>query len=169
MNDLCYDGRVLSKMMAIKILFSGIVMVMFCFIKTNAFTSISPPSFNLVTSTSPTFSSTTIGGGPATAEPKVEEDVKEKTDDSTDLEERYSSGEWKIRLYNDPFNKREFVARCLTTICGKSDSESFSIMMEAHNNGMGVVGLYAFEIAELYHSRLKEEGLSVDMIPVDEE
>mmetsp|Transcript_24657 Transcript_24657/g.36517 ORF Transcript_24657/g.36517 Transcript_24657/m.36517 type:complete len:145 (+) Transcript_24657:1-435(+) len=143
--------------------------MIFSFSGTLAFTTMLPPSqFQVSIRTLPNFSSSAMAAGPATAEPEVEEKVKEKAEDETDLEERYSSGEWKIRLYNDPFNKREFVARCLTTICGKSDSESFSIMMEAHNNGIGVIGLYAFEIAELYHSRLRDEGLSVDMIPVDE-
>jgi ATP-dependent Clp protease adapter protein ClpS len=42
-------------------------------------------------------------------------------------------------------------------------------MMEAHNNGMGVVGRYAFEVAELYYASLQENGLLVDMVPVEEE
>jgi len=87
---------------------------------------------------------------------------------TTKRDKRTDSGGWEIRLYNDPFNKREFVARCLTTICGKSDGESFQIMMQAHNNGIGVIGRYVFEIAELYHSSLKEEGLMVDMVPVED-
>lgn len=34
---------------------------------------------------------------------------------------------------------------------------------------MGVIGRYHFEIAEQYHSSLKENGLTVDMIQVDDE
>jgi len=37
-------------------------------------------------------------------------------------------------------------------------------MMEAHKKGMGIIGRYRFEVAELYHNSLKDEGLSVDMI-----
>ena len=39
------------------------------------------------------------------------------------------------QTFGSGFNKREFVARCLSTICGKSDTESYQIMMQAHNNG----------------------------------
>ncbi len=88
---------------------------------------------------------------------------------NTEKQEKIGGEAWEIRLYNDPFNKREFVARCLAEVCGKSDTESYQIMMEAHRNGMGLVGRYNFEIAELYHGSLKENGLMVDMIPVDDE
>lgn len=99
---------------------------------------------------------------------KVDEEVVE---DKKTTEESDKSGRdgWEIRLFNDPWNKREFVARCLSTICGKSDTESYQIMMEAHKNGMGVVGRYMFEVAELYFQSLREEGLTVEMIQVDDE
>ena len=99
--------------------------------------------------------------------PKTLEKVDQ--DEATEKDSRFDAGGWEIRLYNDPFNKREFVARCLATICGKSDSESYQIMMQAHNNGMGVVGRYMFEVAELYYGSLQENGLLVDMVPVEEE
>ena len=76
---------------------------------------------------------------------------------------------WEVRLYNDPFNKREFVARCLSEVCGKSDTESFQIMMQAHKSGMGLIGVYDFEIAEMYYSSLNEMGLQVDMVQVEDE
>eukprot|EP00980_Cylindrotheca_fusiformis_P003333 scaffold746_cov123-Cylindrotheca_fusiformis.AAC.21 len=113
-----------------------------------------------------------LSAGPAVLDrPETVEKVDEKVgkDDATERDPRNDSGGWEIRLFNDPFNKREFVARCLSTICGKSDSESYQIMMEAHSNGMGVVGRYMFEIAELYHGSLQENGLMVDMVPVEEE
>ena len=66
------------------------------------------------------------GGGPA---------VIAKDEQTTEKSEQVGNDGWEIRLFNDPFNKREFVARCLSTICGKSDSESYQIMMQAHNDG----------------------------------
>lgn len=108
--------------------------------------------------------------GPAVLSPPETIEKKDTEKDKvTERNEKFDSGGWEIRLYNDPFNKREFVARCLTTICGKSDSESFQIMMQAHNDGMGVIGRYMFEIAELYYSSLQEEGLLVDMVHVEDE
>jgi ATP-dependent Clp protease adapter protein ClpS len=55
----------------------------------------------------------------------------------SDLEDQQDNNRdgWEIRLWNDPFNKREFVARCLSAICNKSDTESYQIMMQAHKNG----------------------------------
>lgn len=72
-------------------------------------------------------------------------------------------------LYNDPMNKREFVARCLVEICGLDDGEAFSVMMNAHQNGLSVIGIWQKEVAELFKQRLQEEGLFVDMIPTDGE
>ncbi len=51
-------------------------------------------------------------------------------------DEKKSGGNgWEIQLYNDPYNHRTFVAKCLCQICGKSDTESYQIMMQAHKNG----------------------------------
>ena len=116
------------------------------------------------------------GGGPAVLEPptkesetKIKEIINIDKEDKTESKSRNGKDDWEVRLWNDPFNKREFVARCLATVCGKSDTESFQIMMHAHKNGMGVIGRYQFEIAELYHNSLKEQGLMIDMIQVDDE
>lgn len=96
----------------------------------------------------------------------------EKTDRKTtpdDSEAGTKLPAFLLRLWNDPYNKREFVARCLAEVCGKSDTESFQIMMQAHQQGMGVIGQYDLEIAELYLQSLKERSLLVDMIPVEDE
>jgi hypothetical protein len=34
---------------------------------------------------------------------------------------------------------------------------------------MGIIGRYDYEIAELYNKSLRDNGLMVDMIPVDDE
>lgn len=111
-----------------------------------------------------------MSDGPAILDrPETIEDIDISEKKETERDSKLGGEGWEIRLFNDPFNKREFVARCLSTICGKSDTESYQIMMQAHNNGMGVVGRYQFEIAELYYSSLRENGLMVDMVPVDDE
>ena len=107
--------------------------------------------------------SSTVVDRPETVE-KVD-----KKEDVTEKEDRKDAGSWEVRLYNDPFNKREFVARCLATICGKSDTESYQIMMKAHKDGMGVIGVYAFEVAELYYASLQDNGLFVEMVPVGDD
>ncbi|KAL7509022.1 hypothetical protein ACHAXN_007442 [Cyclotella atomus] len=75
---------------------------------------------------------------------------------------------WAVRLYNDPMNKREFVARCLVEICSLDDGEAFSVMMNAHQNGLSVIGVWQRELAEMYKQRLQENGLFVDMVPHDD-
>ena len=95
-------------------------------------------------------------------EVKKESKPKEKQKD-------LGSEGWEVRLYNDPFNKREFVARCLMEIVGLSETSSYQVMMQAHQNGIAAIGRYHRERAELYRDRLVGEGLVCDMIPVDDD
>lgn len=108
--------------------------------------------------------STVIESPPVT---KSVELIKKKM--RSDQEEKKGGDGWEIQLFNDPFNHRTFVAKCLSEICGKSDPESYQIMMQAHKNGMGVIGRYHLEIAELYFNSLKAEGLTVQLVEVDDE
>eukprot|EP00438_Fugacium_kawagutii_P023731 Skav231420 [mRNA] locus=scaffold330:18720:27633:+ [translate_table: standard] len=68
---------------------------------------------------------------------KVEEETRQKRAD-----------EYRLVLYNDPLNKREYVARCLMTICLLKEGDAYQVMMKAHKEGVAVVGTYAFETAE---------------------
>mmetsp|Transcript_97688 Transcript_97688/g.209621 ORF Transcript_97688/g.209621 Transcript_97688/m.209621 type:complete len:200 (+) Transcript_97688:55-654(+) len=74
---------------------------------------------------------------------------------------------YRLLLYNDAFNKREFVARCLMTITLLKEGEAYQVMMVAHTEGVAVVGTYPFETAEAYCEGLKVKGLTVDIEPVD--
>ncbi|CAK9035844.1 unnamed protein product [Durusdinium trenchii] len=89
---------------------------------------------------------------------KVEEETKQKRAD-----------EYRLVLFNDPLNKREYVARCLMTICLLKEGDAYQVMMKAHKEGVAVVGTYAFETAEAYCESLKAQGLSVDIFPVDKD
>ena len=148
--------------------FLSLLVVLLCSLPTTttAFAPIVAIPSKTITTTSTTHYAES--GGPAVLDKPT---TVEKTDVDKDTEKdsKFSSQGWEIRLFNDPFNKREFVARCLATICGKSDTESYQIMMEAHNNGMGVIGRYLFEVAELYYKSLQDNGLLVDMVPVEDE
>mmetsp|Transcript_17080 Transcript_17080/g.31900 ORF Transcript_17080/g.31900 Transcript_17080/m.31900 type:complete len:170 (-) Transcript_17080:239-748(-) len=107
-------------------------------------------------------------GGPAVLD-KPETVKKSKEDEDIKEKEKQGSEGWEVRLFNDPMNKREFVARCLTEICGLSDGQSYQVMMQAHQFGIAVIGRYHFERAELYHNGLRDQGLFVDMQPVDDD
>lgn len=41
-------------------------------------------------------------------------------------------------------------------------------MMNAHQNGLSVIGVWQRELAEMYKQRLQENGLFVDMVPHDD-
>ena len=110
---------------------------------------------------------TTLAAGPATLEP-TKEKVKEKQE-TTKADNYTKKGGWAVRLFNDPMNKREFVAMCLSKIVGLNDGQAYQVMMQAHKNGVSVVGRFDFERAELYRNSLVEHGLLCDMIPVDDE
>ena len=136
----------------------------------NGFSPLLPPSARPLSRPSTPASGFSKSWLPSTVvdEPTTVIEKKDKVEDIKEDEKVGGEG-WEIRLFNDPFNKREFVAKCLSTICGKSDGESYQIMMQAHKNGMGVIGRYMFEVAELYYKSLSESGLLVDMIPVEDE
>jgi len=113
-----------------------------------------------------------LKAGPAVLEPPTKEKTEEKVEKKQDDKEsasNYKKGGWAVRLFNDPFNKREFVSMVLCKICGLTDGQSYQVMMQAHQNGVAVVGRYDLERAELFKTALVENGLVSDMIPVDED
>lgn len=106
-------------------------------------------------------------GGPAI----LDRPAVERKQTKAPIKERKTTGSdfWEVRIYNDGMNTREFVARCLVQITGLSEITAYQTMMQAHQNGLAVVGRYVYEIAEMYHNALKENGIVFDLVPVDEE
>lgn len=92
-------------------------------------------------------------------------------DRSPDQVERKQAGSesWEVRIYNDSSNTREHVARSLVQVTGMSEISAYHTMMQAHQNGIAVVGRWAFELAEMYYERLQKNGIVCDIVPVDEE
>ncbi|KAL7494397.1 hypothetical protein ACHAWT_003115 [Skeletonema menzelii] len=99
----------------------------------------------------------------------VKKEQKQVIDENDTEEQDAKDRGWLVRLYNDPMNKREFVARCLMEICSLDDGEAYNVMMKAHQLGIAVIGNYHREMAEMYKMRLSSEGLFIDMVPADDE
>lgn len=56
--------------------------------------------------------------------------------------------QWKVLLHNDNYTTRDFVVYLLQTVFGKSEPDAVRIMLHVHNNGIGVAGIYTYEVAE---------------------
>ena len=54
---------------------------------------------------------------------------------------------YKVLLLNDDFSTMEFVIEILTLVFRKTLEESEKIMLDVHNNGRAVCGVYTHEIA----------------------
>jgi len=55
---------------------------------------------------------------------------------------------YKVLLHNDDYTTMEFVILVLQKFFNKSSSEAHDIMMEVHIKGIGLCGLFTFEVAE---------------------
>lgn len=55
---------------------------------------------------------------------------------------------YKVLLHNDDYTTMEFVIMVLKNIFGKDTTEATSIMLNVHNQGVGVAGIYTQEIGE---------------------
>jgi len=53
-----------------------------------------------------------------------------------------------IVLRNDDYTTREFVVWVLQTVFHKNEGDAIAIMSHVHNNGVGIAGVYTFEVAE---------------------
>ncbi|NIQ93304.1 MAG: ATP-dependent Clp protease adaptor ClpS, partial [Desulfuromonadales bacterium] len=54
----------------------------------------------------------------------------------------------KVLLHNDDYTSMEFVVAILETVFHKTPAEANRIMLSVHVQGVGVAGVYPFEVAE---------------------
>ncbi len=55
---------------------------------------------------------------------------------------------FKVILLNDDYTPMEFVVEVLKAVFHKPHAEATRIMLHVHQNGMGVAGVYPYEIAD---------------------
>ena len=69
---------------------------------------------------------------------------------------------YKVLMHNDDYTTMEFVVEMLTRVFHKAPAEANRIMLNIHYKGLGICGVYPFEIAETkvarVHSLAKEAG-----------
>lgn len=56
---------------------------------------------------------------------------------------------YKVLLHNDDFTTMEFVVFVLEHVFQRTTAESFTIMFKVHNEGVGIAGIYPYEIANM--------------------
>ncbi len=55
---------------------------------------------------------------------------------------------YRVLLLNDDYTPMEFVIAILQRIFNKSAEDATRIMLHVHQNGVGVCGVYTYEVAE---------------------
>ena len=55
---------------------------------------------------------------------------------------------YKVLLLNDDYTPMEFVVHVLEQFFGKTPEDAYTIMMLVHRKGVGVCGVFTYEVAE---------------------
>jgi len=76
-------------------------------------------------------------------DPDIEEGVSSETDQEVAEPPMY-----RVMLLNDDYTTMEFVVEVLVYVFQKSSEEAMQIMLNVHRSGVGVCGIYPYEIAE---------------------
>lgn len=82
-------------------------------------------------------------GAPGAPEEEHESGVALKTRPETKKPSMY-----KVLLLNDDYTPMEFVVHILERFFSKNRQEATDVMMHVHRRGVGLCGVYTFEIAE---------------------
>jgi ATP-dependent Clp protease adaptor protein ClpS len=75
--------------------------------------------------------------------PEIEEEVISETRDEIDESPMY-----RVLLHNDDYTTMEFVVEVLILVFRKSPEDSVEIMLNVHHKGVGICGVYTYEISE---------------------
>jgi ATP-dependent Clp protease adaptor protein ClpS len=56
---------------------------------------------------------------------------------------------YKVLVHNDNYTTREFVVEVLREVFHHTETTATRIMLHVHHQGVGVAGVYPFEVAEM--------------------
>ena len=68
--------------------------------------------------------------------------------------------QFAVVLHNDDYTPMDFVVEVLRRYFRKAEADAMHIMMQVHQKGRGVAGIYHFEIAETKVSQVHEYAQS---------
>lgn len=78
-------------------------------------------------------------------DPSEESDVSVVTESQKKVEKPPL---YKVLLHNDDYTSMDFVVFILMSVFYKDEPTARRIMLEVHNRGIGVAGVFTYEIAE---------------------
>ncbi len=55
---------------------------------------------------------------------------------------------YKVLLHNDDYSPMDFVILVLKKFFAKNETDAYQIMLDVHHKGVGLAGIYSFEVAE---------------------
>ena len=90
-------------------------------------------------------------GSPGLPGDEVERGVATKVREQTKKPSMY-----RVLLMNDDYTPMEFVVSILMGVFNHSQEEATRIMLNVHRNGIGVCGIFTFEIAETKVSQVMD-------------
>ena len=69
---------------------------------------------------------------------------------------------YRVLLHNDDYTTMDFVVEILMLVFNKSPEEAVNIMMNVHRKGIGLCGVYTYEVSETkvetVHAIAREQG-----------
>ena len=87
-----------------------------------------------------------------------EQQETESEGDILTMEEVEPPRLYKVLLHNDDYTTMEFVIHILMKHFGKNRESAKEIMLQVHEKGIGLCGLYTFEVAESKVTKVLRES-----------
>ena len=89
--------------------------------------------------------------------PELEDEV-----DSEIRDEVREPPMYRVLLHNDDYTTMDFVVEILMLVFNKSSEEAVNIMLNIHRKGIGLCGVYTYEVSETkvetVHAIAREHG-----------
>ena len=68
--------------------------------------------------------------------------VDTEIEDALDVPKLYG-----VKIHNDDYTPMDFVVKLLTQVFRKSEAEATQLMLDVHESGESIVGVYSYDIA----------------------